>query len=111
MWDIIFDAHRSAYDVLHAGPGNFPVGLTLALLDIQAEENGEEKAAEFRKQLSEDYFERLGNDDFVGVQTYSRMVVGPQGVIPPGEGVEKNQMGEEYYLEAIGGEQNGFVVN
>ncbi len=103
MWDIIFDAHRRAYDVLHAGPGNFSVGLTLALLDIQAGESGEEKAVEFRKQLAEDYFERLGKDDFVGVQTYSRMVVGPQGVIPPGEGVEKNQMGEEYYPEAIGG--------
>src|SRR5512139_4077192 len=29
MWDIIFEAHRRAFDVLHAGPWNFPVGLTL----------------------------------------------------------------------------------
>jgi beta-glucosidase len=103
MWDIIFDAHRRAFDVLHAGPGNFPVGLTLALVDIQAGENGESKAVEFRRDLAENYFERLGADDFVGVQTYSRMVVGPEGVIPLGDDVEKNQMGEEYYPEAIGG--------
>jgi beta-glucosidase len=103
MWDIIFDAHRRAFDVLHAGPGNFPVGLTLALLDIQAGENGEAMAAEYRKELAENYFERLSSDDFVGVQTYSRMVVGPQGMILPAEGVEKNQGGEEYYPEAIGG--------
>ena len=103
MWDIIFDAHRRAFDVLHAGPGNFPVGLTLALVDIQAGENGENKAAQFRRDLAENYLERLGSDDFVGVQTYSRMVVGPEGVIPPGTDAEKHQMGEEYYPEALGG--------
>jgi beta-glucosidase len=37
------------------------------------------------------------------VQTYSRMVVGAEGVVRPGDDVEKNQMGEEYYPEAIGG--------
>lgn len=103
MWDIIFSAHRRAFEVLHAGPGNFSVGLTLALLDIQAGENGEGKAAEFRRDLAENYLERLHEDDFVGVQTYSRMVVGPDGVIPPGDTAEKNQMGEEFYPEALGG--------
>lgn len=103
MWDIVFDAHRRAFDVLHGGRGNFPVGLTLALMDIQSTNGGESKAAEFRKQLSENYLERLHEDDFVGVQTYARMVIGPDGVVPPGDDVEKNQMGEEYYPEALGG--------
>jgi beta-glucosidase len=103
MREIIFKAHRRAFDILHAGPGNFPVGLTLALLDIQSAKGSEAKAAEFRRDLTEVYLEQLRGDDFVGVQTYSRMVVGPEGVIPPGEGIEKNQMGEEYYPEAIGG--------
>jgi beta-glucosidase len=103
MRDIIMSAHRRAVDVLHAGPGNFPVGLTLALLDIQSAEGGEAKAAEFRYEMAETYLEQLRGDDFIGVQTYSRMVVGPNGVIPPGADVEKNQMGEEYYPEAIGG--------
>jgi beta-glucosidase len=53
--------------------------------------------------MSEFYLEQLRGDDFVGVQTYSRMIVGPEGVIRPGEEVEKNQVGEEYYPEAIGG--------
>ena len=103
MREIIFDAHRRACDILHAGPGAYPVGLTLALVDIQAAAHGEEKAAAIRRELSNSYLEQLRKDDFVGVQTYSRMVVGPDGVIPAGEGVEKNQMGEEYYPEALGG--------
>jgi beta-glucosidase len=103
MREIIITAHRRAFDVLHSGPGSFPVGLTLALVDIQAAEGGENKAAEFRKELAEDYLEPLRGDDFVGVQTYSRMIVGPQGMVRPGDDVEKNQMGKEYYPEAIGG--------
>jgi beta-glucosidase len=60
-------------------------------------------AAAFRRDLSEIYLEQLGSDDFIGVQTYERMVIGPDGVIHPDDTVEKNQMGQEYYPEAIGG--------
>jgi len=103
MREIIFAAHRRAYDILHAGPGNFPVGLTLALIDVQTGPGGETEAAVFRRDLAEVYLEQLRGDDFVGVQTYARMVVGAAGIIPPGDDVEKNQMGEEFYPEAIGG--------
>ena len=101
--EIIMAAHRRAFDVIHAGPGDFPVGMTLALPDIQQGEGGESRAAEFRREMSDCYLEQLRGDDFVGVQTYARMVVGPDGLIPPGEDVELNQMGEEFYPEALGG--------
>jgi beta-glucosidase len=103
MREIIFDAHRLAFDALHAGPGSFPVGMTLALMDVQAAEGGESKADEYRREIAGAYLERLRGDDFVGVQTYSRMLVGPQGILPPDDDVEKNQMGEEYYPEALAG--------
>lgn len=101
--EVILSAHRRAFEAIKAGPGNFPVGLTLAMVDIQAAANGETRAAEFRREMNDAYLEQLHGDDFVGVQTYSRMLVGPEGVVRPGEDVEKNQMGEEYYPEAIGG--------
>jgi beta-glucosidase len=78
-------------------------GLTLALVDIQPTENGESRAAEYQMEMNDWYLEQLRGDDFVGVQTYSRMMVGPDGVIPPGADVEKNQGGEEFYPEALGG--------
>lgn len=77
--------------------------MTLALVDIQAAEGGESRATEYRREMNDCYLEQLRGDDFVGVQTYSRMVVGPHGLVPPGEDVEKNQMGEEFYPEALGG--------
>jgi beta-glucosidase len=103
MREIIFDAHHRAYAALHAGPGTFPVGLTLALVDIQAAPGDVNRAMEFRRELADLYLEQVRGDDFVGVQTYARMIVGPEGVVAPGDDVEKNQMGEEYYPEALGG--------
>ena len=101
--DVILSAHRKAVGVLKAGPGDFPIGLTMALLDIHAAEGGEEKAAEFQYEMNDCFLEQLDGDDFVGVQTYSRMVVGLDGKVPPDDDVEKNQMGEEFYPEALGG--------
>jgi beta-glucosidase len=102
--NVIMTAHQKAAEVIKAGPGDFPVGLTMALLDVQAAEGGEEKAAEYQYEMNDVFLEQLdGKDDFIGVQTYSRMVVGPEGVVHPGDDVEKNQMGEEFYPEALGG--------
>jgi len=103
MWDIIHKTHLRVRDILHAGPGSYPVGLTLAMMDIHTAEGGESTAAQFRRELSDNYLERLTDDDFVGVQTYSRMVVGPDGLVHPPEGSEITQMHEEFYPEAIEG--------
>lgn len=103
MRDVIYTAHRRAFDVIHAGPGDFPVGLTLALHDFQAAPGGETRMAEIRRDLADVYLEPLSHDDFVGVQNYARMVVGPDGVIPPGADAQVNQMGEEIYPLALGG--------
>jgi beta-glucosidase len=72
-------------------------------MDVQSGEAGESRAAEVRRELSDCYLEQLRGDDFVGVQTYARMVIGPNGPIPPGDDVEKNQLGEEFYPEALEG--------
>lgn len=102
MRDIILEAHRRAYDVLHAGPGDFPVGLTLAAHGFQATEGGEEMMAQYKYDMVDVYLEEMGKGDFVGVQNYGRMVVGPDGKVPPTDDVEVNQTGEEFYPEALG---------
>ena len=100
---VIQRAHRQAVEAIKSGPGDFPVGLTLALVDVQAAAGGEIQAAEYRRAMHDGYLEQLRDDDFVGVQTYSRMLVGPEGRIAPPAGSELNQMGDEYYPEALGG--------
>jgi beta-glucosidase len=93
-------AHRKAYDALKAGPGDFPVGLTLSMSDWAAEPGSEHLIATFREHHEDEYLEAARGDDFIGVQAYSRNRVGPSGVLGPEEGVEVLPMGYEYWPQA-----------
>jgi beta-glucosidase len=99
--DVILAAHQRATETIKSGRGEFPVGLTLALQDIQAGEGGEAMAARMRKETNDVFLEQLRSDDFVGVQTYSRARFGADGPLPPEEGVELTQSGYEFWPEAL----------
>jgi beta-glucosidase len=71
------------------------------MLDLQAIPGGEEATHHIRKELEDTYLEATQGDDFIGVQTYSRVRVGPDGPIGPEEGVELTQMGYEFWPEAL----------
>ncbi len=99
--DALCRAHRLAVDTLRAGPGDFPVGLTLAMTDYQAVSGGEARRDRIRRSMEDVYLAATGGDDFVGVQCYTRMRVGPTGALPPEEGVALTQMGYEYWPGAL----------
>jgi beta-glucosidase len=94
-------AHHMAVDAIKSGPGDFPVGMTIAVQDIQAGEGGEAYAAGVRRQVNDVFLEAARRDDFVGVQSYSRQRFGPDGPLPPEEGMEVTQMGYEFWPEAL----------
>ena len=99
--DIIIDSHRRAVDIIRAGPGNAPVGLTLAMTDYQAVDGGEQRRDRIRRNMEDVYLEAARQDDFIGVQTYSRARVGPDGAMGPEDGVELTQMGYEFWPDAL----------
>ncbi|MDR2476404.1 MAG: family 1 glycosylhydrolase, partial [Treponema sp.] len=77
-------------------------GITLSLHDFQALPGGEANAeAEWDEEFLH-YLPHLQNDDFIGVQNYSRKLVGPEGTLPPPDGAKLTQMGYEYYPQSIG---------
>lgn len=100
--ELLIAAHRRAYEVLKAGPGDFPVGQTVAMGDWWAPEGAEEKLAEVRQMHEGQFLEASRGDDFVGVQAYSRTRLGADGM-PLGaeEGVEVLDMGYEYWPDAL----------
>ncbi|MHB8680737.1 MAG: glycoside hydrolase family 1 protein [Acidimicrobiales bacterium] len=99
--DAFCRAHRLAVDVLRAGPGSFPVGLTLSMNDYQALPGGEERVEELRRDNEDVFLESTAGDDFVGVQTYSRVRVDATGMLGPEPGVFVTQMGYEYWPQAL----------
>ena len=59
------------------------------------------RAARILDGLEDVYLHAAENDDYIGVQTYSRQRVGPQGDLGPEEGVETTIMGYEFWPEAL----------
>jgi len=97
----MLEAHVRSRAVLKAGPGTFPVGITLAMPDFQALPGGEAKRDEAWAVAFDPFLEAARADDFVGVQTYSRHRFGPAGVLGPEEGVPVLTMGYEFWPEAL----------
>lgn len=99
--ELICQAHRKAREAIKAICPNIKVGWTLSLHDMQAEPGGEEKAAaEWAGEFTH-YLPAMQGDDFVGVQNYTRSLVGPNGWLPNPADAELTQAGYEYYPEAL----------
>jgi beta-glucosidase len=88
-------------EAIRSGPGVAPVGLTLSMTDYQLQPGGEEWLERLRGPSEDVFLEATGGDDFVGVQTYTRMRVGPDGALGGEEGVPTTQMGYEVWPEAL----------
>jgi beta-glucosidase len=101
--DTMLEAHRLAAPAIKSCGHDFPVGVTLALGDFQAAPGGEERLKKIRAECQDIFFEAARGDDFVGVQTYTRDRIGPDGLLPPEHGVERTIMGYEFWPEALEG--------
>ena len=99
--DTLLAAHRRAREAIKSGPGDFPVGLTISMQDEQAVNGGEARRDQLRAKCYDVFLEAARKDDFVGVQTYTRGRVGPDGPLGPEEGVELTQMGYEFWPKAL----------
>lgn len=95
-------AHRAARGVLREVPG-LRTGWTLANLVMQPAAEEHREAADAMRWTYEDQFlAESAGDDVIGVQCYSRLLIGADGVVPPAEGAPRTQMGWEYYPAALG---------
>jgi beta-glucosidase len=99
--EVFVAAHRGAVDAIRAAAPGVPVGLTLSMDDYQAVDGGESKRDHIRRGMEDVFLDATEGDDFVGVQTYSRSRIGPDGRLPAEEGVPTLIMGYEYYPQAL----------
>ncbi|MGH2531409.1 MAG: glycoside hydrolase family 1 protein [Thermomicrobiales bacterium] len=94
-------AHRQAVAAIKAEAGTFPVGMTLALQEYQAVTGGEAERDRIHGEVDGPFLAAARGDDFLGVQTYSRIRVGPEGVLDNEPGVELTMMDYEFWPEAL----------
>lgn len=100
---LIMQAHEAARDAMKAMCPHLKVGVTLSLYDIQAQPGGESGAKEEWELEFGRYLPYLQKDDFIGVQNYTRKVIGETGSEAVAKNSELTEMGYEFYPESIGG--------
>ena len=101
--DNLVACHRSAVDILRAGPGDFPVGICVAMSDWTAPQGMDDLAARVRAGYEGTYLEAARGDDFVGVQAYQRIIIDETGMPqdPPPDG-NILPMGYEWWPQSLG---------
>jgi beta-glucosidase len=113
--DNLLEAHRTGSAAIRSRAG-IPVGVTLAMPDIQYEDGAQpgSSSLEVESRVIDWFLELARADDFIGVQTYTRFRIGPDGPRSPGhdwsdltrevaETETTTQMGYEDYPQALGG--------
>ena len=99
--DLVLRAHQAAKEAIREICPDIRVGITLSLHDIQAIPGGEAFAEAAWDEEFRHYLPYIQDDDFLGVQNYTRTLYGPQGQMPCPEGAELTQMEYEFYPEAL----------
>lgn len=98
---LVMEAHQAARSAIREIAPHVKVGITLSIHDIQAVPGGEEAAAKEWEEEFSHYLPAIAQDDFLGVQNYTRARIGRDGQLPTPEGAELTQMDYEFYPEAL----------
>ena len=93
-------AHARARDILRARTG-VKVGWTIAIQGLVAREGYEDMLAYYERVWEDVYLEASRDDDWVGVQSYTSQLVGPDGLEGAPEGAELTQTGWAYRPDAL----------
>jgi beta-glucosidase len=93
-------AHHAAREEL-ADRSEVRSGWTVANLNVQAVAGAEEQAERWRQLREDQFLAAAAGDDFIGVQAYSRTIIGPDGPQSPGEQARRTLTGWEFYPSAL----------
>jgi beta-glucosidase len=99
---LLLEGHRKAYQAMKAARGSLPVGLSLTTQQVQAV--GQDSIAPaMEARLYGGWIEMArSHADFVGVQTYMRLLYDSKGWVPWPKGAEMTAAGYEFYPQALG---------
>lgn len=98
----LIEAHRAASAVLKSVDPGLQVGWTVANQAYQAEPGAEAALVAHAWPREDVFLEAARDDDWIGVQAYTRHRIGVDGPLPVPEGAETTLTGWEYYPQALG---------
>ncbi|MBE3000880.1 family 1 glycosylhydrolase [Nocardiopsis sp. HNM0947] len=100
--DALMAAHHAAREELSDLQGT-AVGWTVANQGFQALDGAEERAAEWALTREDQFLDAAVEDDFIGVQAYTRVRISPDGPVDPPADARRTITGWEFYPQALEG--------
>ncbi|MGB8196277.1 MAG: family 1 glycosylhydrolase [Acidimicrobiales bacterium] len=94
------ECHVAMRDALRSLPGNYPIGMPLSMHEYEALPGGEELVQSLRNEMEDEYLRAASDDDYVGVQCYTKLVFGPDGLVVRPEG-ELTEMGYLFWPQSV----------
>lgn len=98
---LIMKAHQKARTAMKEICPHLLIGLSLSLHDIQVVDGAENVAQKEWEEEFTHYLPYILEDDFFGLQNYTRSLIGQNGIQPVPAGAEVTQMDYEYYPQAL----------
>ena len=92
--------HVAMREALRATPGNYPIGMPLSMNEYEALPGGEDLVNSIQREMEDEYLGAVGDDDYLGVQCYTKIVIGPEGRIVHPEG-ELTEMGYLFWPQSV----------
>lgn len=97
--DNLIAAHRRAVELMR-GAGK-SAGWTVATQAYQPEPGAEQVAADYGLSREDVFMDAARGDDWIGIQAYTRTIIGAAGPIPIADDAERTLTGWEYYPDAL----------
>jgi len=99
--EVLIEAHRLAGAAIRRAAPGVRIGMTLAMHEYAALPGAEAAVEELRRRTEDVFLAASEGDDFIGVQNYTRLHVGPHGIQGVPGGRRTNQVGFEFRPEAL----------
>lgn len=99
--DALAAAHRAAREELGARRG-LKSGWTVANQNFEAADGAEAERGAWAWSREDQFLDAAAGDDFVGVQAYTRVLIGPDGALPVPDGARRTLTQWEFYPAALG---------
>ncbi|MZD09263.1 family 1 glycosylhydrolase [Streptomyces sp. SID5785] len=98
----VIACHHAAVKAVRAINADIQVGWTIANQVYQALPGAEDVTAAYRAPREDVFIEAARGDDWIGVQSYTRTKIGPEGPVPAPADAERTLTQWEYYPAAVG---------
>ncbi|WP_405913553.1 family 1 glycosylhydrolase [Streptomyces sp. NBC_00963] len=100
--EALIRAHACAVETVKSRAPHVRTGWSVANQVYQALPGAEDVATAFRYPREDVFLEAARGDDWLGVQSYTRGLIGPDGPLPVPDDAERTLTGWEYYPQALG---------